>query len=209
MLNLSKLAAAEFHSEPFEYLLVDDVLEATCKPAIVQDFPRIEKTGSFPLSRLAYGPAFKELTAELLGQDFAAAVGAKFSMDLSQYPTMLTVRGRCDGGSDGGIHTDSKDKLITVLLYLNPDWENSGGRLRLLRSKNLEDYVAEVPPTMGSLIIFKRSDRSWHGHKPFEGKRMSLQMNWVKSDSYLRKERFRHEVSSFVKGLVGRKSYEG
>ena len=209
MLNLSKLAAAEFHVEPFEYLVVDDVLEPSCKPSIVQDFPRIEKTGSFPLSRLHYGPAFQQLTSELLGPDFAAAVGAKFSMDLSQCPTMLTVRGRCDGGSDGGIHTDSKDKLITVLLYLNPDWESSGGRLRLLRSKNLEDYVAEVPPTMGSLIIFKRSDRSWHGHKPFEGKRMSLQVNWVKSDRYLRKERFRHEVSSFVKGLVGRKSYEG
>jgi len=206
MLNLSKLAAAEFHVEPFEYLLVDDVLDADCKPAIVADFPPIGKTGSFPLSRLSYGPAFKQLTSELLGPDFATAVGAKFSMNLTQYPTMLTVRGHCDGGSDGGIHTDSKDKVITVLLYLNPDWEDPGGRLRLLRSKNLDDYVAEVPPTMGSLIIFKRSDRSWHGHHPFEGKRMSLQMNWVKSDAYLRKERFRHEVSSFVKGLVGRKS---
>jgi len=206
MLNLSKLAAAEFHTEPYEYLVVDDVLEPACKSAVIDDFPRIEKTGSFPLSRLSYGPAFKQLTSELLGPDFAAVVSAKFSMDLSQYPTMLTVRGQCDGGSDGGIHTDSKDKVITVLLYLNRDWESSGGRLRLLRSKNLEDYVAEVAPTMGSLIVFKRSDRSWHGHKPFEGKRMSLQMNWVKSDRYLRKERFRHEVSSFVKGLVGHKS---
>jgi hypothetical protein len=205
MLNLSKLAAAEFHAEPFEYLLVDDVLQPECKQAIVEDFPRVEKSGSFPLSRVSYGPAFRQLTDELLGPDFAAAVGAKFSLDLSQYPTMLTVRGQCDG-SDGQIHTDSKDKVITVLLYLNPDWESSGGRLRLLRSKNLEDYVAEVPPTMGSLIIFKRSDRSWHAHKPFDGKRMSLQMNWVKSDRYLRKERFRHEVSSFVKGLVGRKA---
>jgi len=209
MLNLSKLAAAEFHAEPFEYLLVYDFLEPDCQQAVVEDFPRIEKAGSFPLSRLSYGPAFKQLTDELLGNAFGDAVGAKFSMDLSRYPTMLTVRGRCDGGSDGGIHTDSKDKVITVLLYLNPDWDSSGGRLRLLRSRNLEDYVAEVPPTMGSLIIFQRSDRSWHGHKPFEGKRMSLQMNWVKSDRYLRKERFRHEVSSFVKGLVGRKSYEG
>ncbi len=203
MLNLSKLAAAEFHTEPFEYLLVDDFLQPDCKQAIVEDFPRVEKSGSFPLSRVSYGPAFRQLTDELLGPDFAAAVGAKFSLDLSPYPTMLTVRGQCDA-SDGGIHTDSKDKVITVLLYLNPDWESSGGRLRLLRSKNLEDYVAEVPPTMGSLIIFKRGDRSWHAHKPFDGKRMSLQMNWVKSDRYLRKERFRHEVSSFVKGLVGR-----
>ena len=205
MLNLTKLAAAEFHTDPYEYLVVDDVLDPAAKPAIVADFPPIDKHGSFPLSRLSYGPAFQQLTDELLGPDFAAAVGAKFSIDLNQYPTMLTVRGHCDD-SDGGIHTDSKDKLITVLLYLNPEWTNPGGRLRLLRSKNLEDYVAEVAPTMGSLILFKRSDRSWHGHHAFEGKRMSLQMNWVTSDAYLRKERFRHEVSSFVKGLVGKKS---
>ncbi len=208
MLNLPKLAAAEFHAEPFEYLLVDDFLAPDCKQSIVEDFPRIEKSGSFPLSRVSYGPAFKQLTDELLGPDFAAAVGAKFSLDLSPYPTMLTVRGQCDA-SDGQIHTDSKDKVITVLLYLNPEWDSGGGRLRLLRSKNLEDFVAEVPPTMGSLIVFKRGDRSWHAHKPFDGKRLSLQMNWVKSDKYLRKERFRHEVSSFVKGLVGRKASEG
>ena len=206
MLHLAKLAAAEFHSEPFEYLVVDDFLLPGCKRALVQDFPAIDRSGSFPLSRLSYGPAFRQLTDELLDKDFADAVSARFSMDLSQYPTMLTVRGKCDD-SDGQIHTDSKDKIITVLLYLNPEWESSGGRLRLLRSKNLEDLVAEVPPTMGSLIVFKRSDRSWHGHKPFAGKRMSLQMNWVKSDRYMRKERLRHEVSSFFKGLVGRKSY--
>ena len=93
--------------------------------------------------------------------------------------------------------------------YLNLEWESSGGRLRLLRSKNLDDFIAEVPPTMGSLIIFQRCDRSWHGHNPFEGKRMGLQMNWVKSDRYMGKERARHEVSSFLKGLVGRKSYAG
>lgn len=205
ILNLSKLADAEFHTEPFEYLLVDDLLEQDSKAAIVQDFPHIEKSGSFPLSRLSYGLAFKQLTDELLGPDFAAAVSAKFSLNLNQYPTMLTVRGQCDD-SDGQIHTDSKDKLITVLLYLNEGWQSDSARLRLLRSKNLDDYVAEIPPTIGQLIIFKRCDHSWHGHKPYEGRRMSLQMNWVKSDRYLRKERLRHELSSFVKGLVGRKS---
>jgi Rps23 Pro-64 3,4-dihydroxylase Tpa1-like proline 4-hydroxylase len=117
---------------------------------------------------------------------------------------MVTVRGRCVK-SDGQIHPDSRDKVITVLLYLNPEWESSGGRLRLLRSKKLDDFVAEVRPTMGSLLIFKRCDHSWHGHLPFEGKRMSLQMNWVKSDRYMRREQVRHQISSFVKRITGRK----
>jgi len=208
MLSLEKLAHAEFHREPFEYVLVDDFLHPESKAAIVSDFPAIERSGSFPLSTLQYGPAFAQLASELFSKEFALAVGEKFSMELTQYPTMLTVRGWCDA-SDGQIHTDSTNKVITVLLYLNPEWSSDGGRLRLLRSKKLADYAAEVAPTMGSLIIFKRSDRSWHGHKPFEGKRMSLQFNWVNSSSYMRRERFRHGVSSFLKRLRGQTAYKG
>ena len=205
-LDLSRLEAAPLHTEPFEFLTVDDVLQAGSKAAILEDFPLIERHGSFPLSTLQPGPAFMQLVEELLGKEFEFAVGKKLSMDLSQYPTMVTVRGQC-AASDGNIHADSKDKVITVLLYLNPAWENSGGRLRLLRSKNLDDFVAEVPPTLGSLLIFRRSDHSWHGHLPFEGRRMSLQMNWVKSDRYMRQERFRHQLSSFFKRVAGRNDY--
>ena len=133
MLNLAKLATAELHREPFEYLLVEDVLNDDCKAGIVADFPQIGKGGSHPLSRVTCGPSFKQLTDELLGPEFAAAVAAKFDLDLSSYPSMITVRGWSDR-SDGQLHTDSKDKLITVLLYLNPEWNEQGGHLRLLRS---------------------------------------------------------------------------
>ena len=204
MLNLSRLDTVPLQNEPFQYLLVEDFLQPDCKQEVLEDFPSIDRNGSFPLFTLTPGPAFTRLVDELLDKEFEIAVGRKFEMELSRYPTMITVRGRCSGASDGGIHTDSKDKIITVLLYLNPGWENAGGRLRLLRSRNLDDYVAEVPPTMGSLLIFKRCDHSFHGHLPFEGKRMSLQMNWVKSERYLRQEQFRHRISSWVKRLTGR-----
>jgi len=208
MLALEKLATAPLHTSPFEYLLVDDFLRSECHSAIVADFPAIERSGSFPLSSVKYGPGFAQLAAELFSSEFARVVGQKFGLDLVQFPTMLTVRGWCDD-SDGQIHTDSTSKVITVLLYLNPEWSSEGGRLRLLRSKSLEDYVAEVPPTIGRLIAFKRSERSWHGHKPYQGKRMSLQFNWVNSSGYMRRERFRHGVSSFLKRLRGQAAYEG
>ena len=203
MLDLAQLEAAPLHMKPFEYLTVDDVLHADSKATIIEGFPNVDRNGSFPLSTLRPGPGFRELVDELLSKEFEIAVGKKFSMDLNQYPTMITVRGFC-ASSDGQIHTDSKDKVITVLLYLNPAWESSGGRLRLLRSKNLDDFVAEVPPTTGSLLIFKRCNHSWHGHLPFEGQRRSLQMNWVKSDRYMRREQLRHKVSSFFKRFTGR-----
>lgn len=208
-LNIERLERTPVQTEPYDYLIVSEFVADGAQSAIVEDFPKIDRIGSFPLSTLQYGPAFAQLIEELNSKEFENAVGEKFGLDLSQYPTMITVRGNCSATSDGHIHTDSRDKIITVLLYLNPNWNDNGGKLRLLRSKNLEDFAAEVSPTMGNLLLFRRCDWSWHGHKPFEGRRISLQMNWVKSNRYSKKEEFRHKISSFFKKLFGKNTYEG
>lgn len=109
---------------------------------------------------------------------------------------------RLSAKKDGGIHTDSKTKIITVLLYLNEHWSEEGGRLRLLRNgTDLESYAAEVPPTDGTLLRFLRSNNSWHGHKPYEGPRRAVQFNWVTSEDVVKKEQGRHRLSTRVKWL--------
>ena len=114
---------------------------------------------------------------------------------------MYTVRGFLRA-TDGSIHTDSETKIITVLLYLNEDWGAEGGKLRILRNgTDLEDYVAEVPPSLGTLLVFKRSDTSWHGHKPFEGQRRVVQMNWVLDNDVVNREQRRHSLSTQFKKL--------
>ena len=105
--------------------------------------------------------------------------------------------------TDGKIHTDSKDKIITVLLYLNDGWQEGGGRLRLLRNgSSLNDFAAEVPPDNGTLLIFKRSENSWHGHESFEGVRRSIQMNWMVSEGKLGFHKLRHQLSARLKKLM-------
>ena len=80
---------------------------------------------------------------ELDGPEFRAAIEEKFAIDLAGRPTMYTVRGHVRA-RDGSIHTDTKTKIITVLLYMNEGWEADGGRLRILRSAtDLEDFVDE------------------------------------------------------------------
>ena len=65
-------------------------------------------------------------------------------------PTIFTVRGKCRL-KDGKIHTDTESKIITVLLYMNPAWENQEGKLRILRSRtNIDDVAAEISPVVGS-----------------------------------------------------------
>jgi hypothetical protein len=151
-------------------------------------------------------PLFDALAAELEGAEMRRAVEDKFAIDLAARPTMITLRGRSDG-KDGGVHTDSATKLITVLIYMNADWHEPDGRLRLLRRRDdLTDYVAEVPPLAGTLVAFRVGARSYHGHQPHVGERRSIQLNWVTSRFVVWKEISRHRWSAWMKSRAPRPS---
>jgi SM-20-related protein len=209
ILDLDRLRAAPLHSDPFEFVLVESFLDPEHLPALVADFPEIRGHGSFPVESLEYGPAFAGLVATLTGAALRHAVEEKFDIDLSGYPTLLTVRGKSDG-KDGRIHTDSESKIITLLLYLNPVWDLTEGRLRLLRGPaDIEDYVREVTPLAGTMLAFRRSDRSFHGHRPHVGERRMLQLNWVTEAAVVRRELNRHRWSARLKALNPFRSHPG
>jgi hypothetical protein len=154
------------------------------------------------LSELRFGAAFGRLIDELQTPAVEDAFAEKFDIDLTGRPTMITVRGRCRA-RDGRIHTDTEDKLITVLVYLNTGWQSPDGRLRILRpGDDIEDYASEVAPSAGTLLAFRRSDRSFHGHTSFEGQRRAIQLNWVKDARVVRRERTRHRYSARIKRLM-------
>ncbi len=140
----------------------------------------------------------------MASEDFREAFEHKFDVDLTGRPHTVTVRGQCSP-RDGRIHTDTKSKILTLLIYMCPEWEHAGGRLRLLRSAgDLDDAIMEVPPEAGTLLAFKRAENSWHGHKPFSGERRVIQFNWVTSEGDRRLAMLRHHVSASVKRLFGK-----
>jgi SM-20-related protein len=203
MLDLERFRNTPLTREPFEFLIVPEFVKAGARAAVDKDYPEVARPGSFPLREVTYGPAFAKLIEEMRSNEFRQAFEEKFDMDLTNRPDMITVRGRCSE-KDGKIHTDSETKIITILIYMNPAWESSGGRLRLLRSgTNLDDVIQEVPPTEGTLLAFRRSNNSWHGHKPFSGPRRAIQFNWVTSEAVVRREQNRHRLSAWVKKLRG------
>ncbi len=201
MLNIEAIAAAEAAQAPFPHFQAH-VLRQTDLDWVREDFPAIEKPGIFPVDALQFGPAFSALLSDVRSPALAAAVGEKLGVDLKGLPLMITVRGRAQA-KDGRIHTDTKDKVATCLLYLNGAWDESGGRLRLLRNGNdLDDYIAEIPPNGGTFVAFKVSPNSWHGHKPFTGERRYLMVNWLRSESAHARQLGRHRFSARVKRLV-------
>ena len=178
--------------DPFDYLVVPGFLRADALAALNRDFPPIEGPSNFTPERVTCGPAFAALIDALRDRAFAAHVERKFELDLRGCATTIGIRRFCEA-TDGNIHTDHKSKLITVLLYFNPDWPHAGGRLRMVRSAtDLEDYAAEVVPAGGTLLAFRRTDNSFHGHKPFVGERRMLQLSYTRGG----------DAARFISGLT-------
>ena len=199
--DLGRLRASPLNCDPFEYVVVEDFLDRESVPALLNAFPAVPGHGSYPLSTVACSPAFTRFTAELEGDAMRAAIQEKFGLDLADRPTMITLRGFSDG-KDGAIHTDSATKLITVLIYMNEEWTEQAGRLRILRGpNNFDDYAEEIPPLAGTMLAFRRSSASFHGHRAHVGRRRSIQLNWVTDAGVVRRELGRHVWSARLKAL--------
>ena len=201
ILNLEAFKDTPLQHDPYDYVIVPGFITPEFMPKLVSDFPEVKKAGSFPIKELTYGDSFAALLSKLRDGELTKLVEEKFSVDLSGRPIMVTVRGNCRK-TDGKIHTDTDSKIISMLIYMNSEWDSPGGRLRVLRSNNLEDMAAEIPPVAGTMIMFRRSENSWHGHHSFEGKRQVIQINWVTEQKYIDRETSRHGISSLFKRLV-------
>ena len=201
MIDFDAIRQTPVTREPFAFFATPGILSAVDLATIREDFPDIRKPGIFPLSELEYGPAFAALIEDIRSPELEDIMAEKFEVDLSDKPLMITIRGRAQR-KDGRIHTDTKTKFVTCLLYLNDMWDESGGRLRMLRGPdNLDDYLAEIPPHGGTLAAFKRSDNSWHGHEPYEGERRYVMFNWMVSHAAMERELGRHRFSAKLKSL--------
>jgi SM-20-related protein len=204
IVQLDVLRNAPLHDDPFPFIVLENFLRAEYAAEVSRDFPEIKSRGSFPLTEVSGGAGFQRLTEELHSPLLKAAIAEKFAIDLDDRSTLITVRGQASA-RDGRIHTDTKSKFLTMLLYLNPVWQAEGGWLRILRSnKSLDDYVTEIPPTFGTCLLFKVTENCWHGHKPFVGPRKVLQLNYVRDESALNRHLWRHTVTAKLKALVSR-----
>jgi SM-20-related protein len=202
IIDLDALNAALRHDNPFPFTVIPHFLREEYREDLLRDFPEISSRGSYPLSQLKYGEAFGRLIDELEAPALRNAISRAFDIDLANRPTMITVRG-ATGTQDGHIHADTPSKLVTLLLYLNQEWDAAEGRLRILNNRHgLDDYVVEIPPTFGTCLIFKVTPNCWHGHKSFTGVRRTIQLNYVSDEAVLRRELSRHQVSAKLKSLT-------
>jgi hypothetical protein len=191
---------------PFHFMIARDQLPHESMAQLIRDFPKYTSAGFFPFDEKDCGPSINRLIGELTEPRVASAVGAKLGIDnLGQYPTLVTL---CNALNKrhGTIHTDSKSKIATALLYLNQSWpDSSEGCLRFLnRSDDIDDLAApEVRPVYGNFVVFRRADNSFHGHLPHEGERRVIQVAWLTSEDEKLRKTQRGKLSRVFKKLFG------
>ena len=201
LLDKNQLNLAKVDNNFFPYFHVENALSNFLDSSdLVKDFPDIDSGGSFPSDNLKEGD-IKKLVEELEGDEFKAILENKLGVNLKDAEVITTLRG-FSRFKDGKIHTDSQSKVVTVLLYLNKNWDNEIGNLRLLKKNNdLDNYIQEISSEYGNLVAFKVTDNCWHGFMPFEGKRLSIQLNYIYPKS-LNMHKIRHKLSASFKKLI-------
>src|SRR5690242_5257019 len=193
-------------SDPFPFMIAHGQLPEQSRTDLERDFPKYSGAGFFPYDKQECGPSIRALVDALTSPAFASAVGAKLGIgNLGQFPTLVTIC-RSLNKRHGTIHTDSRSKVATALLYLNRQWpDTSDGCLRFLnRVDDIDDLVApEVKPLYGEFAIFKREDNSFHGHLPYEGERRVIQVAWLTSEEEKLRKTQRGKLSRLFKKLAG------
>ncbi|HET8898625.1 MAG TPA: 2OG-Fe(II) oxygenase [Rhodanobacteraceae bacterium] len=195
------------HREPFSFLYAERVVNDAARPFLKADFPRYPSAGFFPHKPDDCGPSINALVAEIEAPEFGTALGARLGIpDLANHPTLVTLC-RSLNKRHGTIHTDSRSKVATALVYLNESWPEGehGGCLRFLeRIDSIDALVApELKPMYGNLAAFRRADNSFHGHLPFEGERRVIQIAWLTSEEEKQRKTQRGGFSRAIKRLFG------
>ncbi|BBD79808.1 2OG-Fe(II) oxygenase [Aerosticca soli] len=196
----------EVHLEPFPFMIAHGQLPDEAREMLDRDFPRYASAGFFPYDPADCGPSIRALVEQFTAPAFARAIGRKLGIaDLERYPTLVTIC-RSLNKRHGTIHTDSRSKIATALLYLNPQWpDTSEGCLRFL--SRIDDIdamlVPELKPLYGEFAVFKRCDNSFHGHLPYAGERRVIQVAWLTSEDEKQRKTQRGRFARALKSVLG------
>ena len=203
LLDLTAFLAAPRHDDPYPWIAAAGCLRPGALAALRRDFPALPRPGFHPVETFTPRGAFADLLAEIDAGALDRAMRARFGLDFTALPRLVTVR-QVSAPHEGRPHTDSASKVATLLLYMHAGWASPEGRIRVLRRESLADPVAEVSPEEGNVFAFLRTEQSWHGHTPFAGERRVLQVAWLRDASALDRKRRRGILAWRLKGIFGR-----
>lgn len=202
ILQYDAIEQAVVHTTPYPYFVAKNTIAPECSDALHNHFPNLPNEGLMPAHRVTkQHRIFDKLLEELASTRLRRILEKKLDLTLPNVPPLITVRSRARL-RDGKIHTDTPDKCVSLLLYLNQKWEHTSGALRVLNNHNdINNYVTEIPPLMGHMFVFKVTDNCWHGHQPLQSQRRAIMLNYMRDEAAYQRHFNKHNTSARWKTL--------
>ena len=175
--------AAFASAKPFPHVVIDDFLDRSVLQRVIEEFPtappavRIDSRYqqgklSFPVGDISSG-FIRNLLVEFMQEPMLRFIEGVTGLR-HLIPDPYFAGAGLHETKPGGrlmVHADfnlSKDmrvqRRLNLILYLNPDWQDSyGGHLELWDRK-ARSCVAKVLPVFGRAVIFQTDLDCFHGH---------------------------------------------
>jgi hypothetical protein len=187
MLNLAALSSATLTPAPWRWAEVSDFIQPEPMDRLIQRFPTVgfvtrvggaknpyRSTGrrlvhlgaDEPVEDEDLDEAWRELSHALLSSDYRQALSELVEIDLSGHGLQVSIYR--NGGEDWlPPHIDNWPKVVTQTIYFHERWgADWGGELLILRSEDMSDVVATIPPTVAHSVVHLRTEEAWHAVPP-------------------------------------------
>ncbi len=179
--DYNQLKSLKLKDHPFRYVTHGpNLLNSSMLQVLCEKFPVTEKIGHNDVSEVELCAEWKAFVDEIYSPSYKEAIETITGLNLTPYDVGIGIR-HFSKRSHGAPHADVPRKKVTHLIYFNHEWPEETGRLRLLRSKNLDDVHEVIEPLKGNGLIFMVSKNSFHGFEPYEGIRNAIQINFERT----------------------------
>jgi hypothetical protein len=183
LLDLDAIRAAPSTRDPSMFTVVKNVVRTADAAAVQADFPGVADSEESPYAALRAGPKFRQFVEEMQSKEVRRAFSEKFGVELVGGSQTITVRGR-SALVDAEIPDDGEAGVITVLFYFDDPAEPRCGRLSgQCSSTESAGGTAETSPGLGTMIVFRRSDRFNHSPDLYRSARRYLTITWATNNS--------------------------
>jgi Rps23 Pro-64 3,4-dihydroxylase Tpa1-like proline 4-hydroxylase len=165
---------------PFEHVVIDGLFDDDLLRLISEEFDSQSAWYRHSTRLEKYRRSTSDCDLDLAARTYFALAGSRpfveYLQAVTDIPTLIPdpllvggglhetyAGGRFDIHRDFDLHRDSGlTNALVMITYLNEDWDESyGGALELWGDGG---RVVSVPPTFGTTILMRTSDRAYHGH---------------------------------------------